>query len=93
MESLKSEPLTKKPKLEQLDYPDVKPKLETADPNWEPGSDVQVSASYVRIHHEQLDFKRGFYCSELSVVSGNFWFWKCSLVQLSQPDISTNGPL
>ena len=49
VESLESEPLTKKPKLEPPDYPDVKPKLETADPNWELGSDVKVSASYVRI--------------------------------------------
>ena len=45
VESLELEPLTKKPKLELPDYPDVKPKLETADPNWELGSDVEVSAS------------------------------------------------
>ena len=41
VESLELEPLTKKPKLELPDYPDVKPKLETADPNWELGSDVE----------------------------------------------------
>ena len=65
VESLESEPLTKKPKLEPPDNQGIKPKLETADPSWELGSDVKVSASHV--HQEQLDFKRGFY-SELSVV-------------------------
>ena len=46
-ERLESEPFTKKPKLEPPDHPDVTPKLETADPNWELGSDVEVSTSYI----------------------------------------------
>ena len=49
VESLESESLTKRPKLEPPDYPDIKPKMETADPNWKPGSDVKVSASFVHI--------------------------------------------
>ena len=42
VESLESEPLTKKPKLEPPDHQDVKPKLESLDPNLELGSDVEV---------------------------------------------------
>ena len=48
-ESSESEPPTKKAKLEGPNYEDIEPKLETADPNWEHGSDVEVSTTYLPI--------------------------------------------
>ena len=57
VESLESEPLTKKPKLEPPDYPDIKPKLKTADPNWELPSDIEVSTSYICTYQYHRDLE------------------------------------